>query len=532
MDHSEALGLLIKTQAEQIRLLTEVNAKQSEQLAGLQQKIDQLLSQIAWFTRQFYGRKSEKLSKLEPNQLNLFETAQQERERIEEIELERIEAEKQILKSATTKTSVRTNRKLLEGLPVIEVVIEPENIDKEKYKRIGEERTRTLEFEPGRLFVKEIVRPKYGLKDNLALPTQEAPSIVIAPLPLLPIYKGLAGASLLSEIILQKYEYHLPFYRQVKQFHHLGVKIPSNTLNGWFKPTCELLKPLYDVLKQEVLNTDYIQVDETTLPVINKESHYAKKEYLWMVRAVMQNLVFFHYDEGSRSGQTAYSLLKSYSGYLQSDGFSAYNVFEENEHICLISCMAHIRRRYESALDENKSLAEYALKQIQQLYQIERMADEQNLSFEERYKMRDNLSRPILLSFEKWMEKTYPTVLPKSRMGEAISYSYSLWSRMKNYLKDGRLKIDNNLAENVIRPIAISRKNFLFCGNHEAAQNTAIVCSLLASCKESGVNPREWLNDIIEKMPYLQRSGNEATLKALLPNNWQKVGSNNTLTML
>ena len=111
----------------------------------------------------------------------------------------------------------------------------------------------------------------------------------------------------------------------------------------------------------------------TTLPVINKESHYAKKEYLWMVRAVMQNLVFFHYDEGSRSGQTAYSLLKSYSGYLQSDGFSAYNVFEENEHICLISCMAHIRRRYESALDENKSLAEYALKQIQQLYQIERM---------------------------------------------------------------------------------------------------------------------------------------------------------------
>ena len=223
MDHSEALGLLIKTQAEQIRLLTEVNAKQSEQLAGLQQKIDQLLSQIAWFTRQFYGRKSEKLSKLEPNQLNLFETAQQERERIEEIELERIEAEKQILKSATTKTSVRTNRKLLEGLPVIEVVIEPENIDKEKYKRIGEERTRTLEFEPGRLFVKEIVRPKYGLKDNLALPTQEAPSIVIAPLPLLPIYKGLAGASLLSEIILQKYEYHLPFYRQVKQFHHLEI---------------------------------------------------------------------------------------------------------------------------------------------------------------------------------------------------------------------------------------------------------------------------------------------------------------------
>lgn len=126
-----------------------------------------------------------------------------------------------------------------------------------------------------------------------------------------------------------------------------------------------------------------------------------------------------------------------------------------------------------------------------------------------------------MLSFEKWMEKTYPRVLPKSRMGEAISYSYPLWPRMKNYLKDGRIKIDNNLAENAIRPIALSRKNFMFCGNHEAAQNTAVICSLLASCKESGVNPREWLNDVIAKMPYYQKPGNDENLKALLPNNWK-----------
>ncbi len=191
--------------------------------------------------------------------------------------------------------------------------------------------------------------------------------------------------------------------------------------------------------------------------------------------------------------------------------------------------MAHIRRRYETALDENKTLAEYALKQIQQLYRIERMADEQNLSFDERCKKRNELAAPILLSFEKWMEKTYPTVLPKSRMGEAIGYSYALWPRMKNYLKDGRLKIDNNLAENAIRPIAVSRKNFLFCGNHEAAHNTAVICSLLTSCKESGVNPREWLNDVISKMPYLQKPGNDEALKALLPNRWEKEKSNNTL---
>lgn len=450
MDQSQALELLIKSQAEQIRQLTEANAKQTEQMTALQQKIDKLLSQIAWFTRQFYGRKSEKLSRLDPNQLNLFETLEDEKKHLEEIEAERIEAEKQIEESTSSRKKTRSNRKLLEGLPVIEVIIEPEDVDKDKYKRIGEERTRTLEFEPGKLYVKEIVRPKYGLKDNLTPATKEEPAVLIAPLPLLPIYKGLAGASLLSEIMLGKYEYHLPFYRQVKQFHHLGVKIPSNTLSGWFKPTCELLTPLYKILKDEVLNTDYIQVDETTLPVINKESHYAKKEYLWMVRSVMKKLVFFHYDDGSRSADTAYSLLKSYDGYLQSDGYGAYNIFKENDRVCLVACMAHIRRRYEIALDENKSLAEYALKQIQQLYQIERMADEQNLSYEQRYKKRNELARPIMLSFEKWMEKTYPSVLPKNRMGEAISYSYSLWPRMKNYLKDGRLKIDNNLAENAL----------------------------------------------------------------------------------
>lgn len=170
--------------------------------------------------------------------------------------------------------------------------------------------------------------------------------------------------------------------------------------------------------------------------------------------------------------------------------------------------------------------------QIQQLYRIERMADDQRLSFDERANLRNELAAPILFSFEKWMEQTHPRVLPKSRIGEAVGYSYSLWPPMKNYLKDGRLRIDNNLAENAIRPIALSRKNFLFCGNHEAAQNTAVICSLLASCKESGVNPREWLKNIIAKMPYYQKPGNEENLKKLLPNYWEKQESNENLINL
>lgn len=516
MTRTETLELLVATlqqtnasQSESIRQLT----RQNEQL---QNKLDELLAQVAWLNRQLFGRKSEKLSRLDPNQLSLFEQPVQslEPEPLEETVVE------QTTTPMVTKKKERQNRKLLEGPPVVEVVIEPQDLDLTKYKRIGEEHTRTLEFEPGKLYVKEIIRPKYGLKDNTALPQEYQDGIVIADLPLLPIYKGLPGASLLAEILLQKYEYHVPFYRQIREFHHLGLKIPENTLHGWFKPACELLKPLYDELKKQVLAVDYIQVDETTLPIINKQSHKAVREYLWMVRAVTSGLVFFHYDDGSRSQETARNLLEPFKGYLQSDGYAAYNVFEGKERVCLVGCLVHIRRHYETAKEENKSQAKYVLAKIQELYRIEQAADIQGISPEMRMSKRQKQALPILDELEQWMETTYPKVLPKSQMGQAIAYAYTLWPRMRNYLKDGKLKIDNNLAENAIRPIALSRKNFLFCGNHEAAENTDVICSLLASCKASQVNPREWLTEIIAWLPYYTRDKGK-DLKELLPNYWK-----------
>ena len=514
------------TQTAALELFQEQLLLQQKVNAALTEKINELLFQIAWLNRQLFGRKSEKLAHLDPNQPSLFEDILAPQQTVEEIDAARKVAVEQIEVSAAEVKKERRQRKLLENLPVVEVIIEPEGIDFERYRRIGEERTRTLEFEPGRLYVKEIVRPKYGLRDNTSLPDDGKNSVLIAPLPLLPVYKGLPGASMLTEILLQKYEYHVPFYRQIQAFRHLGLRIPENTLGGWFKPACELLRPLYEELKKEVLRTDYIQVDETTLPVIDHESHQARKEYLWVVRSVMERQVFFHYDDGSRSGRTIETLLHSFKGYLQSDGYSAYNVFENTDEVCLIACMSHIRRAFEKALEEHKSLAEYALREIQSLYRIEQMADEKDLSHEERKTLRKKLATPILASLEQWMKNTYPTVLPRSRIGQAIAYSYSLWPRMKNYLKEGRLMIDNNLAENAVRPIAISRKNFLFCGNHQAAAHTAIICSLLASCKGVGINPREWLGDVIAKLPYYCQPGKSKNLNELLPANWQHTNSN------
>ena len=252
--------------------------------------------------------------------------------------------------------------------------------------------------------------------------------------------------------------------------------------------------------------------------------YHPKQKQIYTNLYEENNLEAVHYDDGSRSQETAWKLLQTFKGYLQSDGYAAYNIFEGKKEVCLVGCLAHIRRHYEVAKEENESLAGYVLAQIQQLYRIEQIADQEELTYEQRMLRRQEQALPILEQLEKWMETAYPKVLPKSRMGQAIAYAYQLWPRMRNYLKDGRLKIDNNLAENAIRPIALSRKNFLFCGNHEAAQNTAIICSLLASCKASNINPREWLTEVIALLPYYA-ANKEKDLKELLPHCWESGNS-------
>ena len=160
------------------------------------------------------------------------------------------------------------------------------------------------------------------------------------------------------------------------------------------------------------------------------------------------------------------------------------------------------------------------LKFIQDLYNVEYMADERQLSYEERAALRQRLAGPLLDAFELWLQNTYPKVLKRSLMGKAIAYAYPLIPRMRHYLYDGRIFIDNNRAENALRPMVLTRKNMLFCGNRQAAENTAVICSLLGSCKECGVNPREWLNDVISKLPYYLTPKSEKKLTELLPDRW------------
>jgi transposase len=500
-------------------------AKYQEDLKAKDQVIKKLTDQLAWLRRKFWKPSTEKYIPPDPSQRKIdfdgMEVLPEEEETIKEAAQEIITYKR---KKADHDKKQPVRLPLPEHLRREVETIVPEGID-ENWVCIGEEVTEVLENKPGELYVRRIVRYKYALKKDLQLlqtsnNTTQNKCIKIAPLPLLPLPRANADASLLSELIMNKYMYHLPFYRQIAIFKLEGIKIPASTINDWFIGCSDLLRALYHKLKEIVLQTDYIQIDESTVPVIDNEKHRAVKSYLWVVRAVMENLVFFHYDKGSRAQKVVIELLHNYQGAVQTDGYEAYSIYENKKGVLLLGCWAHARRKFSDAVSEDKAGAEYALEQIGMLYNVETMADDQDLNYEARAELRSRLAYPIMCAFEKWIVNYMPKALPGGRMSKAITYTYSLFHRLSRYHLNGRYRMDNNLIENTIRPLAIGRKNYLFCGNHDAAENAAIMYSLLACCTAADVNPREWLTDVLTRIP-IYNSDYSLDLADLLPHNWK-----------
>lgn len=487
-------------------------------------KIKQLTDQLAWYRRKFWKPSSEKYIPQDPNQRRIefegLDVLPEEQEAIKEAAKEIISYER---KKPEKEKKQPVRLPLPDYLRREEEIIEPEGID-ENWVRIGEEITEILEHKPGELYVRRIVRPKYVLSKALQQRNEKeekpAENIKIGALPLLPLPRSNAGASLLAELLINKYMHHLPFHRQLAIFKQTGMSLPASTVNGWFMGSCDLLRALYYRLREIVLTTDYIQVDESTIPVIDNKKHRAAKAYLWVVRSVMKNLVFFHYDKGSRAQKVVIEILHDYQGAVQTDGYEAYSIYEHKKGVLLLGCWAHARRKFTEAAGEDPSGAAYALEQIGMLYQVEAMATDKEMDYNERAKLREKLAYPMLCAFEKWIISYFPKVLPKGKMSKALSYTYHIFHRLSRYHLDGRYRIDNNLIENTIRPLAVGRKNYLFCGNHDAAENAAIMYSLLGSCKACDVNPREWLTDVLSKIP-TYNNDYSLDLADLLPHNWK-----------
>jgi len=357
--------------------------------------------------------------------------------------------------------------------------------------------TEILEYEAANIYVRRIIRPKYIVES-----TDEATRIVIADLPSLPVPKGNAGASMIAHILVSKFSDHLPYYRQSKIFKRQNLHIPDSTIGGWANGAIEnWLTPVYEAIKKKMFLTDYLMADETPIPVLSEDKPGAThRGYHWVYYDPVNKLVCFDYRQ-SRGREGPKSFLKDFTGYLQSDGYNAYADLGPPGKITHLACMAHTRRKFEHAKDNDRERSEKALSWIGSLYDIERMARDNHLSYPEIKDLRKEQSTGILKEFEEWLLDQAPAVLPKSAIGIAINYTLSLWPRLKKYTEDGRFQIDNNLIENSIRPVALGRKNYLFAGSHEGATKAAIIYSLLATCKIREVEPFAWLKNALEIIP-------------------------------
>lgn len=460
-------------------LISEVVTQKSE--------IDHLKHQVSLFQKALFGAKKEQhITTENPEQTKIdFE------EKID-IDLPQ-DIDQQHITYQRKKAKKRTDYSKLElpaNLERIVTVLEP--IDKtDNMVKIGEEVTELLAITPQKFFVKKIVRPKY------ALPNKEG--IVIAELPSRPIQGGMVDVSLLVMLLLDKYVDHLPLYRQLKKYERLGVKLSDATVGDWTAKTITLLEILYDELVKRVRQSSYLQVDETRIQVLDKlKKGNSHRGYYWVYHDVENGLTLYEYDKG-RGQAPPQDFLRDYKGILQTDGYVVYEAFQ-NKGMKLACCMAHARRYFFDAQDNDKARATWMLDKLQELYLIEKILREQQCADEQRLQVRQEKSVPVLNEIEAWLTKTLLEVTPKSPIGKAITYMKVRWDKLKLFASEGIIEIDNNLVENAIRPVALGRKNYLFADSHEAARRAGIVYSFIACCKKNNIDPYTWLTETLEKI--------------------------------
>jgi transposase len=456
----------------------------AEEILLLRQENTFLKEELAQLKRLIFGSKKERFITTDTGQTSLFETTDQE---VSEAALEEVS----YTREKTNKTGKAKRLLLPAHLLRKEEIIEPEGLDKENSIPLGEKVTEILEYTPGKFYVRRIVRPTY----------KQADKIITAELPTLPIPNGNAGASILAYLLVSKFVDHLPFYRQVQIFKRDGIKIAESTITGWFNHVCRLMEPLYEHMLAQLRETRYIQADETPIPVQSSHKKGAThKGYHWVYHLPEEGIVVFNYQK-SRSKSAPEHMLKDFTGCLQTDGYAAYDELGRNKSIVHLGCMAHARRKFDQAKDNDQSRASHVLTQIQELYALERKADEDQLTEYQRQQLRDKKATPILSALKIWLSEQYTQVLPRSSIGKAIGYSLRQWDKLSRYTENGGWKIDNNGVENKIRPVALGRKNYLFAGSHQAAQQAAMIYSFFGTCKLNNVDPLSWLKTTLENIP-------------------------------
>lgn len=492
-------ALLLAERAARDRLDAEAKELQAEivRLTVLNERLDHIIAQLR---RLQFGKRSEAL---DPEQLKLaFEDLEGA---AAEIAAEEEKADP-ALKAERTRRRRQGRPSLPDHLPQVEVVIEPASTVcpccAGPMHPIGEDVAKRLDVIPAQYQILVTRRPKYACRACEG-------AVVQAPAPARLIEGGLPTERLVAQVLVDKYADHCPLYRQVQGFARQNIELDRSTLAFWTGYAAAELKPLWRWMREELLQSSRLFVDETRAPVLDPGRGRTKTGYFWAIARDDRGwggsdppAVVYTYAPG-RGAEHAISLLKNFSGFLQTDGYGAYKALVEAGRarggITLAHCWAHSRRRFfELAKGGAAPIATEALGRIAGLYAIEAEIRGQNA--ETRKAVRQARSRPLVLDLKLWLEARLNEVAGRSPIAEAIRYTLARWEGLIRFLEDGRIELDTNPVERSIRPIALNRKNALFAGSDEGAENWAVLATLIECCKLHGVNPNAYLTDVLTRL--------------------------------
>ena len=408
--------------------------------------------------------------------------------------------------------------RLPEHLPVIEEVIEPELVKTapEQWRCIGQEVSEQLDYEPARFLRRRTIRKKYVHR------TEVDATPVIAPLPERLLDRSLPAPGLLAQILVGKYCDHLPLYRQEQIYaQRHQVQLPRQTLARWVALAADWLQPIYEQIRTGVMAGGYVQVDETPIDYLAPGNGKTKQGYLWTGSRPGGD-VFFHWETSRATACLENIIPATFTGTIQCDGYAAYRAFanRRGQAIELAGCWAHVRRKFHEASQSAPRLAGWLLGQIQQLYRIEANLRAHHAGPNLREAVRASESRPVVKRVERALLKLKASKrqLPQSLLGTAIDYALGQWRTLEIYLADGRVEIDNNLVENTIRPTAIGKKNWLFVGEADAGQRSAIIYTVIETCRRQGLNPYQYLRDVLSRLPNMTNH----QIPEVIPTAWAK----------
>jgi transposase len=495
---------------------SHADLKEKEQT--YQSRIEYLEERIRLLQNELFGRKTEKLPQKDRDQLLLFN----------EVEIEKEAQDNDVSDEITIAAHSRKKRgrkPLPQDLPRVEVIHDLTEEEKvcacgSHLSRIGEEVCEKLDIIPAKVRVLRHIRYKYACKSCEGIES-DGPTVNIAAAPVELIPKSIATSGLLAHLLVSKFEDALPFYRQEKIFARMGVELSRATMCGWAVKVADRAKPLMALLHQEIRSGPLINIDETPVQVLSEPGRSnTSKSYMWVYRGgdPHKPVLIYQY-QPTRSGQVPLTFLNGYQGFVQTDGYTGYDLLGRQPGISMVGCWAHVRRKFIEVIKaksnpKKKGHAEDALGYIGRLYAVEKQAAANELSSDQLYRLRQDEAKPILNDFKIWLIRMSSLTPPKGLLGKAVNYTLHNWDRLIRYVEDACLRPDNNLAENAIRPFVLGRKNWLFSGHPNGADASATIFSLIETAKTNGLKPYEYFRFLFDKLPHAE---SEEDYQKLLP---------------